>query len=58
MKLSKKKVSYIGKDNKTHTTYNFVLIFDNGFRIPIKPSFKENYVHLSILAETINESGK
>lgn len=51
MKLSKKKVSYVGKDNKQRTTYNFVLTFDNGFRIPIKPSFKENYSHLCILAE-------
>lgn len=51
MKLSKKKVSYLGKDNKPHVTYNFILIFDNGYRVPIKPTFKEMYSHLCILAE-------
>lgn len=51
MKLLKKKVVVgDGEEQKTYT--NFYLELDNGYQVPIKPSFSKDYKSLVVIAET------
>ena len=51
MKLVKKLVKYTNEKGEEKSTYNFYLVFDNGSKIAIKCTFKEDYSKLLFISE-------
>ena len=52
MKLLKKLVKYTNDKGEEKSTYNFYLVFDNGSKIAIKPTFKEDFGKLVFISES------
>lgn len=55
MKLLKKKIEFTTKEGEKKSGYNFYIEFDNGRRVCIKNSFKDDYKLLGFLAELIKD---
>ena len=55
MKLIKVPVRYINKEGVEKKAYNFYIEFDNGQRVQVKNFYKNEYVKLSFVAETIEK---
>lgn len=56
MDLLKKQAKYISKkDGKEHTCYNFFIRLENGKRMSVKPSFKNDYIVMSAIATEITD---
>ena len=51
MKITKKLYSYENAKGMEVQAYNFYVVLDNGLKIAIKPSFKDGYSQLKIIAE-------
>ena len=54
MKLLKKLGDdYIADNGKTYKSKRYYIELDNGYRIQIKPAFKDSYVKLDLVAEEV-----
>jgi len=44
---------YIADNGKTYKSKNYYIELDNGYRIQIKPAFKDSYIKLDLVAQEI-----
>jgi len=44
---------YVADNGKTYKSKRYYIELDNGYRIQIKPAFKDSYVKLDLVAEEV-----
>jgi len=44
---------YVAENGKTYKSKNYYIELDNGYRIQIRPAFKDSYVKLDLIAQEI-----
>jgi len=57
MELIRKSVT-VQKDGETKHYTNYYLLLENGYYIPVKPSFEKDYKSLYVIARDVTNSGK